>query len=168
MLKRTITLALVLAGSCLAAHAQPSLRDLVNEAQAEWMMGTWEGPTDDGQTLTHTFAWDLDKKIIVMKGKVGDMAYLGITAIDPETGEPKYSGYDSQGTVSKGTWSEESGDVALRIDGHSPTEGKRKIGVVFGKASGGGLQLRMHGVDQWGYLQYPAAMTINLKKKAGK
>lgn len=167
-MKRNTLLALALAGSFLAAHAQSSLVDLVNEAQAEWMMGTWEGTTDNGDALTHSFAWDLDKKVIVMKGKASDMAYLGVTAIDPDTGEPKYTGYDNRGAVSKGTWGEESGDVALTIESNSPTDGKRKFAVVFGKAAGGGLELRMHGVDQWGYLQYPAWGTVKMSKKADK
>ena len=166
MLARTLTLALVFAGSVLTASAQQSLVDLVSEAQAEWLLGTWEGTMDDGSAVTHSFAWELDKKVIVMKGKLGEMAYLGVTAMDPGTNEPKYSGYDSRGGVSNGSWTEESGDVALTMESTNPTEGTRKFAVVFGKASGGKLEFRMHGIDDWGSLNYPAWGTIELKKKA--
>ncbi len=164
MLVKNLTLALALAGSLLTASAQQSLADLVSEAQAEWMFGSWEGWTDNGDKMTHSFGWELDKKVVVMKGKIGEMAYLGVTSMDPKTGEPKYAGYDNQGGVSKGTWADESGDLALTVESTSPTEGTRKFAVVFGKTSGGGLEFRMHGVDEWGYLNYPAMGSIEMKK----
>jgi len=157
-----------LGGLLITAQAQPSLADLVSEAQAEWMLGTWEGTTNDGTLLTHSFAWELDKKVILMRGKVGDMSYLGIASIDSATGEPKYVGFDSQGNQSKGTWADEGGDVALRLDSTGADGAKRKMAVVFGRATGGGLEMRLHQVDQWGYLDYPAGLTIKLKKKESK
>ncbi len=168
MTLKSIALSLALSSALVATHAQQSLVQLVNEAQAHWMMGTWEGTTDDGATLTHSFAWDLDRQVVVMRGKAGDMAYMGVTAIDPATGEPTYTGFDNRGAVSKGAWSEEAGDVALTLDSHSPTQGKRKMAVVFGRGSAGTLELRLHGVDDWGYLRYPAGAVVKMKKSTGR
>lgn len=168
MLLKPIALSLLLSGAMVAVHAQQSLVELVDEARAHWMLGTWEGPTNDGTLLTHTFAWDLDRKVIVMRGKAGEMAYLGVTAIDPATGDPRYTGFDNRGAVSKGTWAEEAGDLALTLESHSPTDGKRKMGVVFGRGADGGLELRLHAVDDWGYLRYPAGAVVKMKKKADR
>jgi hypothetical protein len=168
MLLRKCTLALALCFSLLTAQAadQSSLAGLVSEAGADWLFGTWQGTSDDGTALTHSFAWDLNKEIIIMRGEMGEMAYLGVTAIDPDAGEPKYTGYDSQGGVSTGAWGEESGDVALRLEINNPTEGKNKMAVVFAQKSGG-LEMRIHGVNDWDSLQYPAWASILMKKKAG-
>jgi hypothetical protein len=168
MLLRKLMLGAALGGLLFSTQAQPSLADLVSEAQAEWMFGSWEGTTSDGTALTHSFKWELDKKVVVMSGKAGEMSYLGIASMDQSTGEPKYVGFDNQGNQSTGTWADEGGDVALRLESTTPDGAKRKMAVVFGKASGGGLEMRLHQVDQWGYLDYPAGMTIKLKKKESK
>lgn len=168
MLLRKLLLGAALGGWLLTTHAQTTLADLVSEAQAEWMFGSWEGTTGDGTTLTHSFAWDLDKKVVVMRGKAGGTSYLGVASMDPVTGEPKYVGFDSEGSQSTGTWADESGAVALRLETTGADGTKRKWAVVFGRASGGDLEIRLHQVDQWGYLDYPAAMTVTLKKKESK
>lgn len=154
-----------LGGLLCSTQAQPTLAGLVGEAQAEWMFGTWEATTGDGTAVTHSFVWELDKKIIIMRGKAGEMSYLGVSSMNAATGEPKYVGFDNQGNQSTGTWADEGGDVALRIESSGPDGEKRKMAIVFGRASGGDLEIRLHQVDQWGYLDYPAGMTLKLKKK---
>ncbi|RME94946.1 MAG: hypothetical protein D6766_04545 [Verrucomicrobia bacterium] len=161
-----LTLAAALCGLAVSLNAQPTLADLVAEAQADWMVGTWVGYADDGTQVTQTFSWDLDKQVIVMRGSAGDMSWMGVTSIDPTTGEPRYVGWDNRGTHSTGTWADEGGDVALRLESKQPDGQTRKMAVVFGRASGGRLEIRFHGVDQWGYIDYPARFSIQLKKKA--
>lgn len=168
MLARKLTLALTLCISLLTvqAVAQSSLADLVNEAGADWMFGTWQGTGDDGTSVSHTFTWELDKKVIIMRGQMGDLAYMGMTAVDPDTYEPKYTGYDNRGGAASGVWGEESGEVVLRLVAKNPTEGKIKMAVVFAQKSGR-LEMRIHGVDDWDDLQYPAWASVLLKKKTG-
>ena len=54
----------------------------VREAGFEWMIGNWSGTTDDGGTLVHSFAWDLDKHVIVHARQGRELEYLGVTALD--------------------------------------------------------------------------------------
>ena len=157
-----------LSGALFVGQAQSSLADLVEQGQAEWMMGTWVGTTDNGTTFTHSFSWDLDKQIILMRGEIGDRSFLGITSLDSSTGEPKYVGWDSKGSTSKGTWGEENDGVALRLESTRPGGETRKFAVVFAKTDGGNLEVRFHTVDEWGYLNYPAMGSTTLKKQAKK
>lgn len=158
-------LSALLCGGLLGLQAQPSLVELVDEANANWMMGTWVGTMDNGATFTHTFKWDLNKQIIVMRGEIDDMSFMGVTSVDAETGEPKYVGWDSRGSHSKGTWADEGGEPALRIESKTSDGETRKMAVVFGRGTGGTLKIALHGLDEWGYLQTPAFATLELKKK---
>ena len=167
MIKHCLTLWGVCAALSAFAQSPGSLSDLVRDAGGDWMIGSWEGSTGDGGTLTHSFAWDLDKQIVVMRGKAGDMQYMGVTALDPVSKEPRYVGFDSRGTVSKGTWSEDSGTLVLKLESESAESGKRKMGISFKKSGDGGLEIGLHRVDDNGAVAQPAGGTITLKKVKG-
>jgi len=164
MIKRCLTLWAVCAALSAFAQSPGSLSDLVRDAGGDWMIGSWEGSTGDGGTLTHSFAWDLDKQVVVMRGKAGEMQYMGVTALDPSTKEPKYVGFDSRGSVSKGTWSEESGVLVLKLESENAESGKRKMAVSFKKAGDADLEIGLHRVDDNGEVVQPAGGSITLKK----
>lgn len=165
MMTRYLALGLVACTAWMAAHAQQSLADLVSEANADWMLGKWEAQTNDGNTVTLAFSWDLNKHVVVQQGKIGDMEFKGYTALDPNTSEPKYVGFDSRGSVSKGTWGVESGELTLRLEGQSRERGSYKMAVVYGGNATAGLKLRIHQVDQWGGLVSPESTALTFKKQ---
>lgn len=167
MIRRCLILGALCTALTVLAQTPQSLADLVREAGHDWMIGRWEGSTDDGSTLTHSFAWDLDKHVVVMRGKAGEMEYMGVTALDPVSKEPRYIGFDSRGSISKGTWSEESGAVVLKLESDTADGSKRRMGVSFKKAGNGNLELGLHRVEDSGEVVQPAGATIMLKKQGG-
>jgi len=144
-------------------QAQQTLADLVQEANAGWMVGSWKATTDDGGTFALNLSWDLDRHVVVMHGKGDDMEFKGYTALEPASDQVNYVGFDNRGAISKGKWAMEDGELVLRVESRSD-RGTTKMAAVFASASGGGLNLRLHQVDQWGNLVTPQQMLLRFKK----
>jgi hypothetical protein len=149
----------------LVAHAQNSLSSLVSDASAEWMFGQWQAQTDNGDTATLNVSWDLEKHVILLHVKFGEMESKGYTVLEPKAELPKYYSFDNRGSVGKGSWNMESGELVLRVDSESPDRGPSKAAFVFTGSAGTGLQVRMHTVDSSGDLVTPARATFKFKKK---
>ncbi len=156
----------VILAACLltwSTQAQQTLSDLVQEANAGWMMGSWKATTDDGGTFTLGFSWDLDKHVIVLHGKGDDMEFKGYSVLEPGSAEVTYIGFDARGAVSKGKWGMEDNELVLRVESKTD-RGTWKMAAVFTAASGGGLNLRLHRLDDWGGLITPEQTLLRFKK----
>lgn len=164
MIARRLVLSVLLGVMCFGARAQESLSEMVSQANAEWMLGTWQGSSDDGNTVTIAFSWDLDKHVVVLQSKMGDVEIKGYSALDPVSREVKYVGFDNRGTVSKGGWGLEGGELTLRVESQTMERGPWKMAVVFAGEAASGLEARVHRIDDSGNLVTPARSTLKLKK----
>lgn len=163
MIARYIVIGLLTCAAWVSAQAQATLEDMVSQGNAGWMMGKWETQSDDGNTVMLDFAWDLDKKVIVLHGKIGEMEFKGYSAIEPGGTEVKYVGFDNRGTVTKGAWGMEAEELTLRLESKS-AERTAKMAAVFTGSASEGLQVRLHSVNDAGALATPARTTLKLKK----
>ncbi len=149
----------------LPLHAQPTLADLVSQADAEWMLGKWEAQLENGGTVTLDVSWDLDKHVIVQHGKMNDTEFKGYTVVEPGVTAPKYVSFDTRGTVGKGSWAMEDGNLTLRLESNSPERGVSKMAVVYAGSAGEGLEVRLYRVNDSGELDSSAALTVKFKKQ---
>ncbi len=62
--KATLLIAMICILCTGQVWAQSSLGDLVKEGANEWMMGTWSAAVD-GETVTVTYKWELNKNMIL-------------------------------------------------------------------------------------------------------
>ena len=166
---RIMLLRLTLAGFLalslsLAARAQSSLVSLVDEANYGWVFGQWKATTDDGAVITLNITWDLNRKVAVLHTSAGDMESKGYTVLVPGAENPTYFGADDRGAVSRGDWNYEGGDLVLRLETSRPNESPMKWAAVFAGGPSTGLEVRMHGIESWGGLSYPANWTLKFKK----
>jgi hypothetical protein len=160
-----LTLATVLAfGLSLAARAQPSLAGLVDEANYGWVFGQWKATTDSGSPITLKVSWDLDRKVAVLHITTEDMESKGYTVLAPGAENPTYFAADNRGSVSRGEWNYEGGDLVLRLETSRPDDSPMKWAAVFTGSPSAGLEVRMHGVESWGGLSYPARWSMKFKK----
>ena len=165
MIARYLAVAVIAGMVSFSAQAQISLTSLVADASAEWMFGQWEAQTDNGDAVTLNVSWDLDKHVVVLHVKVGDMESKGYTVLEPKAELPKYYSFDNRGSVGKGSWNMENGELVLRVDTENPDRGPSKAAFVFTGSASSGLQVRMHSVDSSGDLATPARATFKFKKK---
>ena len=165
MIARYLAVGLFTCLLSFSALAQRSLESLVSDATAEWMFGKWQAQTDNGDSVTLNVSWDLDKHVVVLYVKVGDMESKGYTVMEPSAEQPKYYGFDNHGTVSKGSWNMENGDLTLRLQSENPDRSPEKTAFVFTGSATTGLQVRMHNVDSSGDLATPARATFKFKQE---
>ena len=150
----------------LSACAQGSLESFVSEAKADWMFAKWQAETDNGDKVTLNVSWDLEKHVVVLHVKAGDMESKGYTILEPKAELPKYYNFDNRGTVGKGSWNMENGDLVLRVESEIPDRDPQKTAFVFTGTSSTGLQVSMHNVESSGDLATPARMTLKFKKQS--
>ena len=129
------------------------------------MFGQWQAQSENGDPVSLNVSWDLDKHVVILYVKVGDIESKGYTVMEPKAELPKYYSFDNRGSVGKGSWNMESGDLVLRVESESPDRGPRKTAFVFTGSASTGLQVRMHTVESSGDLATPARMTFKFKKK---
>ena len=144
-------------------QAQQTLADMVQDANAGWMIGSWKAPTDNGGTFTMNLSWDLDRRVVVLHGKGDDMEFKGYSALEPGGDQVTYVGFDNRGAISKGAWGMENGELVLRVSSQTD-QGTWKMAAVFTSASGGGLNLRLHRIDDSGDMISPEQTLLRFKK----
>ncbi len=165
MIARYVSIGLLACLVSFSAHAQRSLESLVTEAGAEWMFGQWQASSDNGDSVTLNVSWDLDKHVAILHVKSTDMESKGYTVKDPKSEEIKYLSFDNRGSVGKGSWAMESGELVLRVESESADRGPWKAGFIFSGSASEGLKVSMHNVDSSGDLEKPARRTFKFKKQ---
>jgi hypothetical protein len=166
MIARFITTGLLACTVSINAWAQASLENLVSEASAEWMFGQWQTQTDNGDTVSLTIGWDLEKHVVTLHVKAPEMESKGYTVMESSHETPRYYTFDNRGAVGKGSWNMENDELVLRVDTERPGGETRKAAFVFGGSSSKGLEVRMHTVDSSGSLSSDARMTLKFKKRS--
>jgi len=165
MIARFLVVSLTACLLSVSAYAQRTLESMVSEAEAEWMFGQWQAQTENGDTVTLNVSWDLEKHVAVLHVKAADMESKGYTVMEPKAEFPRYYSFDNRGSVGKGSWNMENGELVLRVDSETADRGTRKAAFVFSGSASAGLQVRMHTVESSGDLATPARMTLKFKKK---
>jgi hypothetical protein len=164
MLLRLSLACLVAFSLTCAARAQTSLAGLVEGANYNWVFGEWKASTDTGDSITLKISWDLNRKMVLLHVVAPDMESKGYTALLPGSENPTYFGVDNRGAVSRGNWDQDGGDLVLRLDIARPNDSPLKSAVVFSGSPSSGLEVRMHGLESWGGLRYPAEWRLRFKK----
>lgn len=166
MIVRNLALGLCACLVSLSAHAQPSLESMVSEESMEWMFGQWQAQSENGETVTMNVSWDLAKHVVVLHVKAADMESKGYTVLEPNAEFPRYYAFDNRGSVGKGSWNMENGELVLRTESERPDRGPLKAGFVFTGSPSTGLQVRMHTIDSSGDLVTPARVSFKFKKQS--
>lgn len=94
-------------------QAQPSLGDLVQEGNAEWLIGTWVATDDMGQEMVLSYQWQLNKHMLSIKLKTPEFQYQGIIIFLQSEEKVIQVGADNQGRTGKGSWEGDYGIARL-------------------------------------------------------
>ncbi len=164
MKARLLAAGLFVCISGLNLLAQQSLPDLVRQAKADWMLGRWECQTENGQTVSLTISWELEKHAIAFNIKTPETEAKSYSVKDPSGDEVKFFSFDNRGSVTTGTWAMEGEELVLRIESQIPDRGTEKAAVVFSGTASEGLKVRMHSLDSSGGMVTPPRFSLKMKK----
>ena len=161
-----VVLAMVLLSGGLV-HAESMLERLVLMSGSEWVAGRWVAETDDGETATLVYCWELDKNMISVRFEMHDYSYKGMIYCLPYNETVTEVGVDNKGSVSRCQWDADyygatSHRQVNRVDGQ--TESMVIVSAETGKDA---MKMEVYG-DDYGSLSSKPWATLNFKRQTLK
>lgn len=140
-------LATVLAVSVQAQ--QVSLVDKLAEASAEWLIGTWTGTDDGGDTVTITYASEFDGKAGSVHLKGNSIELKGLIGVDPVTDEVRQHAVTSIGAVLAGTWDDNGSGLTFHATWHLPDGATLERVYVHESDGSDSMRVTVYDGPQW-------------------
>ncbi|NQV36134.1 MAG: hypothetical protein HQ515_25810 [Phycisphaeraceae bacterium] len=139
-----LTVLLTLGG---AAAAQEGLKDIVEEQGVGWIEGQWKTTTDEGQDIVLSFKWAAKGHTIVHGFEMGERSSQGLIYFDATEEQVKEFGVDSQGKVTKTTWTSEYGKIKAQTQMSDEYGDTTDVVIVYSKVNATTIGVAVHGVE---------------------
>jgi len=156
---------LVMLVACVFAtqvQAQATLADRIAEAQAEWLIKSWEADVD-GSKISLSFKWVIKGHVIATHFKSNDSETYSLIAVNPESGEVEQSGYSSSGRKSSGSWGPKDEMPFLKLTSKDGEGNSQSMGVGFRLIDENNLELQIFNVDASGTVADFSEMSLEMK-----
>lgn len=165
-MKKLLSLLAVL-GLAFAPQAQASLADKIAEAEAEWIVGTWEAETDNGK-ISLSYKWAIKDYVLASHFKGYDSESYSLIALNAETGEVEQTGYDSKGKKSKGSWGPKDDMPMLTLTSKDDNGNSRSMGIAFRRIDQNNIEIQIFQVDADGNVADFSEFGFELKRAKAK
>lgn len=127
-----------------------TLGDLVEMGGFGWLIGNWAATTDQGQSFSSSYRWSMNKNLINVTFKFGEVEGLGMIFYAPQEGKVMQVGADSRGSVTKGFWDADGDNLVATLDYVSLDGNKGKIAINYTKIDGKTMKVAFYGLDESG------------------
>jgi hypothetical protein len=161
-----LLLPLVLAATVSLGQAQTKISELLQQVDANWMIGQWEARTGAGELIQFRCWLDLDGTIGLMHVQAPEMELKSVTHLDPDSRDAKYLGFSRDGSISTGTWMEQDGNLTLTVESRHSSGRIWKAGVVHRRVNAQTMRIEIYELSGVGDLMYPARQTIEFQRKS--
>jgi hypothetical protein len=163
--KSGLLIAMILVLLCTGqVWTQSGLGDLVEEGGNEWMMGTWSAWVD-GETVTLTYKYELEKNIISIALKTSEFQYKGIIIFNAADGEVVQVAADTLGNSVKGTWTGEYGTAVLRQTTSNSYGDKEVTEFTHSQKDSNTMQINIRNISNSGWSDMYPSTTLELKRQ---
>jgi len=165
----TIRLAAALLATAMLAFnadAQETLAGRVDAGGAGWMLGTWEGQTENGDSFTQTFTWELEQHMILSHWQSPRMQTKGVILLDPQSDQVQFIAGSNRGGLLKGVWNPEGDALVLTLTAISPEGETWKAAVSHRRIDADTMQVDFYPIGADGTRESTAAMSTQLKRKS--
>jgi hypothetical protein len=143
---------------------QSALEKMVEEGDMGWLTGRWTTTTDEGESITLVYQWQLNKNMISVYFKMGDYSYRGMIFCVPGEEKVVEVGVDSKGSTAKCEWDVTwdgavSKREALQVDGQ-----KQSMGIATSKVDKDTMKMELFAME-YGNLSSDAFATLEFKRQ---
>jgi hypothetical protein len=171
ILRNTIlTVAAIIVITTTGASAQQKLGDLVTEGGFDWLIGSWEAMSDEGDKIQLVYKWELDKHLIMMRSKMPNNEYHAMIFYKPTEDQVVQITVDKQGGSGKGIWEPDGDKAVLKLEHTSANLETIKMGFAYSKVDNDTMKWEIHEMYSSGELSDYPNFTVEFKrqKKAAK
>ena len=163
--KTLLAVAAILAISATGAIAQGNLGYLVSEGGFDWVIGKWEGTTDEGDKVELEYKWELNKNLISMQLKWPNFDYRGMIFYSPAKDEVVHVGVDNAGGNGKGVWEPVGEKVILKYEHTGPYGEINRMGFGHSKVDAETMKTEIYELSSDGELAEQPGITMAFKRQ---
>ena len=147
-----------------SAMGQSALERMVEEGEMGWLFGRWTATTDEGESISLVYRWQLNKNMISVYFKMGDYSYQGMIFCVPGEEKVVEAGVDSKGSTAKCQW-DVTWDGAVSKREVSKADGeKESMGMATSKVDKDTMKMKLHTME-YGSLSSDAWATLEFKRQ---
>ena len=169
MSKKSSLVAMILILLCTGqTWAQMSLGDMVREGGNEWIIGTWKAYTDDGDSVTLSYKWELNENMISTTVKSPEFQSMGIIITGSSDTEVRQVGADTMGRTIEGTWTGEYGTAVLRQTTTNQYGDKEVTEFTVSKRGADTMVVSIRNISNTGWSDTYPNITLEFKRQAKK
>lgn len=148
--------------------AQMSLGEMVREGGNEWIIGTWKATTDDGDSVTLSYKWELNKNMISTAVKSPEFESKGIIITGSSDTEVRQIGADTLGRTTEGSWTGEYGTAVLRQTTTDSYGDKEVTEFTVSKRGTDTMIVSIRNISNTGWSDTYPSITLEFKRQKTK
>jgi len=165
-LRNTIlAVAAIIVIATTGANAQQKLGDLVTEGGFDWLIGSWEATSNEGDKIELVYKWELDKHLLTMLLKWPGSEFRAMIFYKPAEDQIVQITVDNKGGTGKGIW-EADGNKAVLKHEHTGTDWQtNKMGFAHSKVDANTMKWDIHEMYSSGELSDYPNFTVEFKRQ---
>ena len=160
-----LTMAAIIFITTSGASAQQKLGDLVSEGGFDWLIGSWEATSDEGDKVELVYKWELDKHLITMLLKWPDNEFRAMIFYKPAEDQVTQVTVDNKGGTGKGIWEPDGNRAVLKHEHTGADWQTTKMGIAHSKVDANTMKWEIHEMYSSGELSDYPNFTIELKRQ---
>ena len=165
-LRNTIlAVAAIIVIATTGANAQQKLGDLVTEGGFDWLIGSWEATSDEGDKIELVYKWELDKHLLTMLLKFTDNEYRSMIFYKPAEDQIVQITVDNKGGTGKGIWEADGNKAVLKHEHTGADWQTNKMGFAHSKVDANTMKWDIHEMYSSGELSDYPNFTVEFKRQ---
>ncbi len=150
------------------ASAQQKLGDLVTEGGFDWLIGSWEATSDEGDKIELVYKWELDKHLLTMLLKWPGSEFRAMIFYKPADDQIVQITVDNNGGTGKGIWEADGNKAVLKHEHTDADWQTNKMGFAHSKVDANSMKWEMHEMYSDGELSDYPNFTVEFKRQKKK
>ena len=160
-----LALAAILVIATTGANGQQKLGDFVAEGGFDWIIGSWEATSDQGDKIELVYKWELDKHMVTMLLKWPNNEYRAMIFYKPTEDKIVQITVDNQGGTGKGTWEPDGNKVILKHEHTGSDWQTNKMGFAHSKVDDNTMKWEVHELYSSGEISDYSSFTVEFKRQ---